>query len=403
VSKRILFVDDEPMVLQGIERSLRTMRGEWETEFATSGAEALESMGRAHFDVVITDMRMPGMDGAQLLDLVKSKFPRTVRMILSGQSDRETILRSVGPTHQYLSKPCDVEELKQKLAHAFALRDLLENPRLKEVVCRLENVPSLPSLYTAVTKALQAPDTAISEVGNLIAQDMGMSMKLLQLVNSAFFGLSTPVSNPKQAAALVGIDNIRDLVLSVHVFSQFEGPHSESLAFLWDHSMATAGFAKAIARSEHADRNLVDNAFTAGLLHDVGRLVLASACGSEYLDVWRQAAKQGRFIAAAEREAFGCTHAGVGAYLLGLWGLPDSIVEAVAWHHTPSEPGAHAFSALIAVHAGDHYDHQLHSYPGFGEQPTLDEPLLSKLGLQDRRAGWTAVCKELDSKGETHA
>jgi YesN/AraC family two-component response regulator len=128
MNKRILFVDDEPMVLQGLQRSLRTMRMEWETKFATSGPEALEMMAEAPFDVVITDMRMPGMDGAQLLDLVKAKFPRTVRIILSGQSDRETILRSVGPSHQYLSKPCDVDELKPRLNRAFALRDMLGDP-----------------------------------------------------------------------------------------------------------------------------------------------------------------------------------------------------------------------------------------------------------------------------------
>ena len=113
MNKRILFVDDEPMILQGIQHSLRGMRAEWEVALANSGAEALETMAQAPFDVVITDMRMPGMDGAQLLDLVKVKFPRTVRIILSGQSDRETILRSVGPSHQYLSKPCDLDELKR--------------------------------------------------------------------------------------------------------------------------------------------------------------------------------------------------------------------------------------------------------------------------------------------------
>ncbi len=144
-------------------------------------------------------MRMPGMDGAQLLDLVKVKFPRTVRIILSGQSDRETILRSVGPSHQYLSKPCDLDELKQRLMRAFALRDMLNDTHLKEVIGRLKTVPSLPALYVAVTEALRSSDSSITEIGNLIAQDMGMSAKVLQLVNSAFFGLSNRVSSPQQA------------------------------------------------------------------------------------------------------------------------------------------------------------------------------------------------------------
>jgi YesN/AraC family two-component response regulator len=177
MNKRILFVDDEPMVLQGIQRSLRSMRAEWEIELASGGPEALETMAQAPFDVVITDMRMPGMDGAQLLDLVKARFPRTVRIILSGQSDRETILRSVGPSHQYLSKPCDVDELKQRLIRAFALRDMLDGPQLKEVISRLKTVPSLPALYVAVTEALQSPETSIAKIGNLIAQDMACAPK----------------------------------------------------------------------------------------------------------------------------------------------------------------------------------------------------------------------------------
>jgi HD-like signal output (HDOD) protein len=402
MNKRILFVDDEPMVLQGIERSLRAMRKEWEIEFATSGAEALENLARAHFDVVISDMRMPGMDGAQLLELVKAKYPRAVRIILSGQSDRETILRSVGPTHQYLSKPCDAEELKNKLVRAFALRELLENPRLKEIVGRLDTVPSLPVLYVTVTNALQVADTPISEIGKIIAQDMGMSMKVLQLVNSAFFGLPCQVSSPQQACALIGIDNIKALVLSVHVFSQFEPRIEQEVAVLWKHSLKTAGLAKAIARAEKSSRNLVDDAFAAGLLHDVGRLVLASACPDEFRQVAQQAMEQKSSIPASEQAVLGCTHAQVGAYLLGLWGLPDPVVEGVGWHHEPALGAPTGFSALIAVHAADYYDHQTPTDPSFGEKPALDQDLLAKLALQDRIGEWARVCQAFGTEGKTH-
>jgi len=403
VSKRILFVDDEPLVLQGIQRSLRSARHEWEMEFANSGPEALEMMGRSPFDVVITDMRMPGMDGAQLLEEVKSRFPRMVRMVLSGQSDRETILRSVGPTHQYLSKPCDVEDLKQKLARAFALRDLLENPRLKEVVGRMETVPSLPSLYVAITSALRDPETPISKVGEIISRDMGMATKVLQLVNSAFFGLPCQVSNPQQAAALIGIDNIKALVLSMHVFAAFKGEQQGELTFLWDHSFATAAFARAIARSQSVQRSMEEDAFTAGLLHDVGRLVLASSCGAEYERVLRQRSEQSACISTIEQEAFGCTHAAVGAYLLGLWGLPHAVVEAVAWHHEPAQAQPTGFSPLLAVHAADYYDHRIHTYAALGEKPSLETELFQAAGLGDRVSLWAAVCQDLDAKGESHA
>ena len=394
MNKRILFVDDEPMVLTGIQRSLRTMRKEWEMAFATSGPEALEMLARAPFDVVVSDMRMPGMDGAELLEQVKTRFPQTVRFVLSGQSEREAILRSVGPTHQYLSKPCDGEELKQKIIHAFALRELLDNPQLKEIVSRLQTVPSLPQLYVAVTDALRLPDVSVAKIADLVAQDMGMTSKVLQLVNSAFFGLPCRVSNPQQAVSLLGIDNVKALVLSVHVFSELEGQSTQEMSFLWSHSMHTAALAKAITHSQHCKQTIEDEAFAAGLLHDVGRLVLASVCGNQYQSVFRIAAEEPASISEIEQGVFGCSHAEVGAYLLGLWGLPDPIVEAVAWHHSPSRAGLSAFSPVIAVHVADYLDQQRHEYLARSETPTLDEDLLARLGFKEQMKVWSTMCQE---------
>lgn len=323
MSKRILFVDDEPMLLSGLERSLRGMRKEWEVVFALGGKQALEALARAPFDVVVTDMRMPEIDGAQLLEQIKNKYPNTIRFVLSGQSDRETILRSIGPTHQYLSKPCDLEELKQKVAQAFALRELLENPTLKEIVSRMDTVPSLPSLYVRLTDALSQSDITVAKIAHIIKQDMGMTSKVLQLVNSAFFALPCHISSPHQAVSLLGIDNIRALVLSVHVFSEFEGTPNSRLAALWPRSLAAAAFARAISRAERSPQRLEDDAFAAGLLHDIGRLVLASTCREQYTHVLENL-RQGQItLAQAESQTFGCTHAEVGAYLLGLWGLPE--------------------------------------------------------------------------------
>ena len=399
MNKRILFVDDEPMVLQGVQRSLRGMRAEWDIEVATSGLQALELMERSPFDVVVSDMRMPGMDGASLLEKVKTKFPRTVRFVLSGQSDRETILRSVGPTHQYLSKPCDVEELKQKLVHAFALRDLLEDPVLKEIVSRLESVPSLPTLYIAMTQALQSPNVTVAELGHIIAQDMGMSSKVLQLANSAFFGLCCEVSNPTQALSLIGIDNIRALVLSVHVFSELGAQLNQRLAFLWKHSFSTAAFAKIIAHSQGSNQAVVDQALSAGLLHDIGRLVLATACKEQYWEVLQKTADKQVSISVVEQETFGCSHAEVGAYLLGLWGLPVPIIEAVAWHHKPSQAALAGFSPVLAVHVADHTDQQMHHY--FDENPTLDADLIAHLGLKDRLEVWFMECQNAELNHES--
>ena len=103
---RILFVDDEPLVLQGLQRMLRPMRNEWEMAFVESGRRALEEMATLPFQVVVSDMRMPGMNGAQFLSHVQELYPRTVRLILSGHADKDLIMKCVGTAHQFLAKPC---------------------------------------------------------------------------------------------------------------------------------------------------------------------------------------------------------------------------------------------------------------------------------------------------------
>lgn len=394
---RILFVDDEPMVLRGIERSLRSMRHEWTTEFAPGGPEALDAMAKNRFDVVITDMRMPGMDGAQLLEEVKNRFPRMVRIVLSGQSDQATILRAIGPTHQYLSKPCDVEELKQKLRHALALRDLLDNSALKEVVSRLAALPSLPALRSSLRDLLNSPNPSIVDAGKIVSRDIGMTAKVLQLVNSAFLGTPSRIVSATKASAIIGLDTLRALTLSVELFFELE-PEFAGLHGLWKDSLATARCAQAIARAESAPTPVVEAAFTAGLLCDVGRLVLASACSKDYRAAL--AAKQENSCSTDEAEmaAFGCTHAQVGAYLLGLWGLPDSIVEAVAWHHEPVHGKALGFCPLVAVHAAERLRSRQNGTASAAQGP--DSQYLAGLGLADRLPAWTEVCAQAHATGD---
>lgn len=403
MSKRILFVDDEPMVLRGIERSLRSMRSEWQLEFLPGGPEALEAMARQPFDVVVTDMRMPGMDGAQLLEELKERFPSTVRMALSGQSDQATILRAVGPTHQYFSKPCDAEELKQKIRHTLALRDLLDNPALKEAVSRLEMVPCLPALHASLSSVLQSPNCSITEASGVIVRDIGMTAKLLQLVNSAFLGTPSQVVSSRKAAALIGIDSLRTLMLSLHLFVPLETGLTEELAQVWDHGFATGTIAQAITESQNCGPKAAEAAFTAGLLHDIGKLVLASACSEEYEFALRSRAEKNISTTESEFEVFRSTHAQVGAYLLGLWGLPDSIVEAVAWHHEPAQVKPASFSPLIAVHVASILHNRRQPTASPVENEVLDEQLLADLGLKEQLAVWTQTCEQLDLGGANHA
>ncbi|HEX6502510.1 MAG TPA: response regulator [Terriglobales bacterium] len=393
--QKLLFVDDEPMVLQGLRRSLHSMSHEWDMTFVESGDAALQVLDHEPFDVIITDMRMPKMDGAQLLEEVKRRHPGMVRMVLSGQSSREAVLRSLSPTHQYMSKPCDPQDLRTKVAQAFAMRDLLENPRLKALISGLKSIPSLPAVYDELMEELQSEDSSTARVGTIISKDAGMTAKILQIANSAFLGLRHHISNPAQAVCMIGMDMVRALVVSVNVFSQFEGKSSVSSRWqdLWEHSLAVAGLAKRIAASQKAVKVIVEDSFTAGLLHDIGKIILLAEVADEYAALLDSLVDPSVSLADLEREKFGCTHADVGAYLIGIWGLPHSLTQAVGFHDRPGLCVENRFSPLTATHAADAIVSEKHR-SATTQDIALDRAYLDKLGVAEHEAEWRELYEE---------
>ncbi len=392
--KNLLFVDDEPRVLQGLQRQLHGMRHEWDMHFVENGAAALEYMAREPVEVIVSDMLMPGMDGAQLLGEVLLRHPHTVRLVLSGHADREAVLRLIGPAHQYLSKPCNAEELRAAIARALALRDLLANDQLKQLASKVKSLPALPALHRQLTAELVQPEPSMERVAGLISKDVAMTCKILQLVNSAFFGLPEPAATPLDAVFFLGLSTIRSLVLSFHVFSQFDSNSIRcfSAEHLARHGWKTGVTAKKIAEMEHCETKMGDQCFLAGLLHDVGQLILAAGLAEPYDRVLQKARTAGQPVWEAERAEFGATHAEVGAYLLGLWGLPNPVVEAVALHHRPAECLARGFSPAIAVHVADALAHEPNGDGAADVAPQVDRACLAALGLEDRLNAWKERC-----------
>ena len=390
MKKKILFVDDEALVLQGLQRMLRPMREEWDMEFLDSGAKALERMAVSPCDVVVSDMRMPGMNGAELLSRVMQHYPKTVRLILSGHADKELILKCVGSTHQFLSKPCDPEAIKATICRATATDDALQSDTLKQLVGRMSRLPSIPSLYSEIVEALHDPEVSMEMVGGIIAKDIAMTAQILKLVNSAFFGLSRPVSSPAEAANYLGLDTLRSLVLSLNAFSQFESVKITGFSFsaLWTHSLDVGAAAKAIAKLEDADRKLADESFVAGMLHDTGKIVLAANYADQYAEVLRLMQSDGLEQCEAEQRVFGANHADVGGYLLGLWGLPVPVVEAIAFHHRPGSAMQKNFCPLTAVHVANALVHRPADSDPAAPDPRLDTAYLSALGLDARVTFW---------------
>jgi HD-like signal output (HDOD) protein/CheY-like chemotaxis protein len=398
--RHILFVDDEPMVLKGLQRSLRKMRGEWEMTFASSSKEALDILGTGAFDVIVSDLRMPEMDGAQLLAEVKNRHPQVVRIILSGQVEQETTLKSVRLAHQSLSKPCDADILKQTLNQLFSLRNLLEDESIKRIVSETETLPSLPAVYTEIIRELQSTDPSVKKVGEIISADMAMTAKILQVVNSAFFGLVRKISNPKEAVMLLGTETIKALVLSVKIFSEFNQKKFSWFNFdeLFNHSMSVSMFAQTISREEHLDQGIVNHSLMAGLFHDLGKLILVTNFQEPYRQVLTESRETKQNLWDLENERFGTSHAEIGAYLMGLWGLDYPVIEAIAFHHCPAKSLSNSTGLLTTVHFGDALDRSKNGGDDLNSKNGLrylDRGYLENLGVAGRINDWQTVCKGL--------
>jgi putative nucleotidyltransferase with HDIG domain len=358
MKRHLLFVDDEINVLEGLRRMLRGQQSEWDMHFAGSGVEALQIMETTPMDIIVADITMPGMNGIQLLEQVTDRYPNIIRMILSGYAEANLIMKSVGVTHQYLSKPCSPEILKSAITQAVESKSFLQNENLKSLILKLGALPSIPALFHEISKELQSPEASINKIGEIISRDPSMAAKILQLTNSAFFGRRRSMSNIAAAVSYLGLNHVAKLVLTIRAFEEFV-PGVKGLISveeLWGHSNNTAIRAKKIAEEQHASDNMTDDAFTAGLLHDIGKLILASRCPDEYAAAARMAKANDNPLWVAEHEIFSATHAEVGAYLLAIWGLPNPIVDAVAFHHNPTATTGESFCALTAVHAADVFE-----------------------------------------------
>jgi len=395
MSKKVLFVDDETRVLDGLQRMLRPFRGELDMEFASSGEAALKLMSERKFDIVVSDIRMPGMGGAELLERVKNEYPDTIRFALSGQSDQETWMRAVGSAHQFLSKPCSAERLRGTILQATSLRERLRSEPLRNLVSGTMTLPSLPRLYGEIMSLMQKPEVSVGELASAVEGDVAMSAKVLQLVNSAAMGLHSHVSSPAQAVTLLGLGTLRALVLFVHVFESLnmnDGVVVEFMESFNSHSLAVSQCARKIAAMETHDKNLIQESSIAGMLHDIGRIMFASHFHKSYKGILKSCPDEGLSLVEAEIAEFGASHQDVGAYLLAIWGLSDPIVEAVAYHHTPLMSGGAFFSPLAAIHAADSICSPLSAFRKDGDPLPVpsgpDSEFIARLGLQAKVDAW---------------
>jgi len=389
---RVLFVDDDPSLVAGLRRMLYQERHHWDLSFATSAEAALGLLAEGDFDVVVTDMRMPGMDGADLLMHVRDAKPATVRIVLSGQTDRASAVKAASVAHRFLSKPTDALTLKSAVGRARELERRLDQTRLWAVLGGMDGLPGLSTTVQQLNSALADPNSDVDKIVRIVAPDLGISSKILQLVNSAFFALPREASSLRDAVTYLGLDNVRALATAADVFQALgTGAAYEQLAGrLQAHSFAVMQLARYIVPEAQRPADL----FLGALLHDLGLLATAAVLPGSLADL--AATSTGPWGPEKELSVLGATHADIGAYLLCLWGMPLGAVEVVARHHDPGPVPAGGLGEVHAVFLAEALLSEFDDIPGHGDG--LDNEKARKLGVWHRVDDWRRYRDELTGR-----
>jgi len=391
--KRILFVEDDEVLRTLYSHMLSDEKDQWEVSTAGGGETAVNLLRESAFDVVVSDMQMPGMSGIELLTEVRNLHPQTSRIIISGSNDQAVAADSLNCTHLFIPKPFGVKTLKATLHRITSLDAYLKDDKLRGLAGKMRELPSFPMVYMEIIQELDSPDASVEKIASIISKDPAITTKILQVANSVAFGLRRTVSDPMEAVQQLGLLTVRSLALSAQVFSSFKPARLKHFSpdTLWSHLMKCGELARRIMRHERADRTEAEDAFTAGMLHDIGALMLADSLPGEFDKALATAASEHISLPEAELRIFGATHTGLAAYLFGLWGLPASIVEAAAFHHAPQTSDLKKFSALTAVHVAN-------AICDPTESGNLDFSYLEQIGKADRVNAWREVAAEMETQ-----
>jgi HD-like signal output (HDOD) protein/CheY-like chemotaxis protein len=395
MKKRILFVAKDQALWNEFQAHAATGNGEWVAQSACTAQEALTLGHQFNFAVVAADVLLPDMSGLELLDQFMQRQPSAHRLVLSDISDKENTVKCMGRPHHHLLKPVGVQTLLNALDQAFAHEVWLPSHAVHGLLAQMRQVPSPPTTYFKVVEEIQSAQPSMEKIGRLISQDPAITAKVLQLANSAVFGLELQVSQPLEAIAYIGLETTKALVLLAHTVSSFDKTKLAgfSVEALWRHSVSVGQIAQKIALLEKGGLETAEQAFAAGLLHDIGKLLLCANLPGLFAKTLSLAHEDKCAFWDAETQLFpNAGHAELAGCILGIWGLPRPIVEAVALHHCPRQLAGPGFHPLTAVHAANILDHEVHPDPSVLIPTPFHAGYLADVGLAHRTDHWRDRC-----------
>jgi len=351
--KNILIVDDEVQILKALVRLF--MDTDYEIVIAEGGEEALKILEKQQFNMVISDMKMPYMDGYDLLSKVKELYPKTVRIILSGYSDEKVVFHALQKNiaRLYVFKPWKNDELIQIVTQLLETEDILNNSNLLNFINNIENLPTIKANYQHIINLIN-DDTDISTISNEIEKDISIAAKILNVANSAFYGSKT--GSVKQAVSYIGLQNTKNLITSISIIDTMSenSAAKNMIKNIWKHSFLSNKLL-AFLYEKHLKKRVPDTYSSAGLLHNIGKIFFLKYFYKEYLNLLLKARDDKVDITRLEAEAFTVTHNEAGGYLLEWWEFPFAIVETALYSQNPMDAKVVNKEIVCAVHIVSKY------------------------------------------------
>ena len=384
--KRILIADADSKAWDVFRLALGDS---WIVVGAPTGSAAMAEAQKQQFDVVVANYQLPELDGAELLNRLRVSNPKTLRFIAAAENLKDQVVCHVLGGHQFLAVPFDGETLKSSIERSLTVDYGMSNS-MRDLVGRIRTLPTIPSLYLEIVNALKNPNASTEEVGAIIAKDMAMTTKLVQVLNSAYFGLPRTITDPTEAVGILGFETVKSLTMTVKLLSQYDKvkPVYFSIDSIWRHSTNVARTARVMALLETGDNDCSGIAYTAGLMHDLGKVILAANFDEQYQGAHNVARKQQIPLWEVEKDIFGASHGEIGAYLLNLWGMSPEVVKVAALHHDPLRAGDTEFTPLTAVHVANSLEYEGNVEVDGLPAPVLDADYLKQLGLETRVELW---------------